>query len=86
MISEQIGTYHARNYRDLPIGEVYARMLVKGESTSEFRGATIPRDGGSVTRAAKIRSWCQNEHCRRREEVERNIVKWLRSPWVVDEQ
>ena len=86
MIAEQIGTYHARNYRDLPIGEVYARMLVKGESTSEFRGATIPRSGGSPTRAKKIRSWCHEEHCRRREEVEEEIVGWLQHPWIRGEK
>ena len=81
-VARQIGVYDASNYRDLGLGHAFVRLLVRGESEAPFRASTIPLVGGASTRAAAIRSWSRQKHCRKRVDVENEIVRWLGKPWV----
>ena len=85
-VARQIGSYEPSTYRDLSIGEAYARLLVRGESTDAFRAATIPISSGSPRRAAAIRSWSRHKHCRRQSEVDEEIIGFFRKPWIVGER
>ena len=79
-VAQQIGSYEPSAYRSLPIGEAYARLLVRGESTDPFRAATLPIAGGCTP---AIRSWNHHRHCRKQSDVEAEIIGFFQKPWIV---
>lgn len=78
-LAREIGEYHPRIFRDLEVGEIFARLLQGREVSLTCRGRTEPLTNSHYGRQETVRAQSRQRYGRRREQVEANQLRWFRS-------
>ncbi len=71
--------FKAEDMMNIDNYNAYLKLLINGEATRSFNIKTIQAPAGDVSRADELREHSRSKYGRSREEVEREILKRLRS-------
>lgn len=71
------GIYAAGQFSSLSNGEIYAKLLTRGEDAAPFLGRTVPPSGTRHGRAEQIVQRSRERFTRPRREIERKLEQWM---------
>ena len=79
LLAKEIGDFSPSQLSSLASFEVAARVTIGGIQTEPFLGKSLPPLGERFGRSDSIVKRCRQCFCRRREDVEDKILRWLAS-------